>query len=154
MASPLFGTVGGAVPAFGCPAKEFVPLYSRFGMGTTIWSPLASGLLTGKYNDGDPGGTRFSLKGYDWLRKDLEGNEWRDRVEKVKKLAGIAEDLGTTLPNLALAWCLRNPHVSTAITGASKPVQLKENMQAGEVAQKLDINVQTAIEEVLKNNPG
>jgi voltage-dependent potassium channel beta subunit len=134
--------------------KELAPLYKRFGLGTTIWSPLASGLLTGKYNDGDPGGTRISLKEYAWLRELFENDEARKRLSKVKKLAGIADDLGTTLPRLGLAWCLKNPHVSTVITGASKPAQVTENMKAGALVDKLDDQVMQRIEAVLRDKPG
>jgi aryl-alcohol dehydrogenase-like predicted oxidoreductase len=129
--------------------KEFAPLYDSVGLGLTIWSPLASGLLTGKYNDGDPGGTRISLKNYDWLREDFENAEARRRLAKVKKLAAIANDLGTTLPRLALAWCLKNPRVSSVITGASKPSQVKENMKAGELVAQLNDEVMARIEKVL-----
>jgi voltage-dependent potassium channel beta subunit len=133
--------------------KEFAPLYEKFGLGTTIWSPLASGLLTGKYNDGDPGGTRISLKDYAWLREEFETAEARQRLAKVKKLAAVAEDLGTTLPQLGLAWCLKNPRVSTVITGASKPKQVKENMKAGELVDKLTNEVMAKIEGILRNKP-
>jgi voltage-dependent potassium channel beta subunit len=134
--------------------KELAPLYKRFGLGTTIWSPLASGLLTGKYNDGDPGGTRISLKEYAWLRELFENDEARKSLSKVKKLARVADDLGTTLPRLGLAWCLKNPHVSTVITGASKPAQVTENMKAGALVDKLDAAVMQRIEAVLRDKPG
>src|SRR3954468_12333309 len=116
---------------------EFAPLYEEIGLGTTIWSPLASGLLTGKYNEGDPGDTRISLKEYDWLRQQFETDEARSRLAKVKQLAGVAGDLGTSVSQLALAWCLKNPHVSTVITGASKPEQVRENMKAGALVPKM-----------------
>jgi voltage-dependent potassium channel beta subunit len=130
--------------------KEFAPLYKRLGLGTTIWSPLASGLLTGKYNSGDPGGTRISLKDYDWLREQFENEDARKRLAKVKKLAKVAEDLGTTLPRLGLAWCLKNPNVSTVITGASKPAQVTENMKAVALVDKLDAAVMQRIEAILQ----
>jgi len=129
--------------------KEFAPLYETVGLGLTTWSPLASGLLTGKYNNGDPGGMRTSLKDYEWLREQFETAEARNRLAKVKKLATVADDLGTTLPCLALAWCLKNPNVSTVITGASKPKQIEENMKAGEVVDKLTYDVQRRIEQIL-----
>ncbi|MEY2519099.1 MAG: hypothetical protein QOF24_858 [Verrucomicrobiota bacterium] len=129
--------------------KEFVPLYDTVGLGLTIWSPLASGLLTGKYNDGDPGGTRISLKDYAWLREEFETKEARKRLAKVKKLAAVAGDLGTTLPRLALAWCLKNPRVSSVITGASKLSQVKENMKAGELADQLTGEVMKKIDAIL-----
>jgi voltage-dependent potassium channel beta subunit len=130
--------------------KEYAPLYKRFGLGTTIWSPLASGLLTGKYNEGDPGGTRISLKDYDWLREQFENDEARKRLAKVKKLARVAADLGTTLPRLGLAWCLKNPYVSSVITGASKPAQVAENMKAGALVEKLTNEVMEKIEAILR----
>lgn len=131
--------------------KEYAPLYKRFGLGATIWSPLASGLLTGKYNEGDPGDTRISLQDYAWLREEFETDEARKRLAKVKKLAAVADDLGTTLPQLGLAWCLKNQHVSTVITGASKPKQVKENMKAGEVVDKLDATVMRRVEKILQD---
>lgn len=134
--------------------REFAPLYREFGLGTTVWSPLASGLLTGKYNDGDPGGTRISLSNYEWLRDQFETDEARRRLTKVKQLAQVANDLGTTLPQLGLAWCLRNPNVSTVITGASKPEQVRENMKAGDLADRLDDSVWQRIESILQNRPG
>jgi voltage-dependent potassium channel beta subunit len=130
--------------------KEFAPLYHTVGLGLTIWSPLASGLLTGKYNDGDPGGTRISLKSYAWLREQFETDEARKRLAKVKKLAKVADDLGTTLPRLALAWCLKNPHVSTVITGASKPAQVTENMKAGELVERLTDQMMKKIKAILR----
>ena len=132
--------------------KEFAPLYDEFGVGLTVWSPLASGLLTGKYNEGSPDGTRSSLKNYEWMRDRFEGAEAKRRISKVRKLAAVAADLGTTLPQLALAWCLKNPHVSTVITGASKPVQLQENMKAGEVVNRLGDDVMSRIEQILGRN--
>ncbi|MEP6937538.1 MAG: aldo/keto reductase [Chthoniobacterales bacterium] len=128
---------------------EFAPLYEEFGLGTTIRSPLASGLLTGKYNDGDPGDTRISLKNYDWLREQFETAEARRRLTKVKQLAGVATDLGTTLPCLALAWCLKNPHVSTVLTGASKPKQVRENMEATDLVDHLTPDVMASIDRIL-----
>src|SRR6201982_3361524 len=130
--------------------REFLPLYEKVGLGTTVWSPLASGLLTGKYNEGDPGNTRISMPMYSWLRQQFESNEVRRRLEKVKQVAKVARDLGVPLPKLALAWCLKNPNVSTVITGASKPEQVRENMKAGEVADRLDDGVMKRIESILQ----
>jgi voltage-dependent potassium channel beta subunit len=129
--------------------RTLAPLYDEIGLGTTIWSPLASGLLTGKYNDGDPGETRISLPNYEWLREQFENDEARRRLARVKKLAEVAKELGTTLPQLALAWCLRNPNVSTVITGASKPEQVKENMKAGELVDRLDARMMAQIDAIL-----
>ncbi len=128
---------------------EFAPLYEEVGLGTTTWSPLASGLLTGKYNEGDPGGTRISLPNYSWLRDQFETDEAHRRLGKVKELARVAGDLGATLPRLGLAWCLKNPHVSSVITGASKPAQVKENMKAGELVKKLTPEVMQRIDQIL-----
>ena len=133
--------------------KEFAPLYGDLGLGTTIWSPLASGLLTGKYNAGDPGDTRMSLKGYEWLKERMSNDEAKKQLEAVKALAGVASDLGTNLPRLALAWCLRNPHVSTVITGASRVEQLEDNLGALEVVPKLTPEVLEKIEGLLGNKP-
>jgi voltage-dependent potassium channel beta subunit len=133
--------------------KEYAPLYEEFGLGTTIWSPLASGFLTGKYNAGIPPGTRLSLKGYGWLRKRYEGPAAEEKVAKVKKLARLASDLGITLPQLALAWCLENPRVSTVITGASRPQQVVENMKSLEAVKSLTPEVTAKIERILENKP-
>jgi voltage-dependent potassium channel beta subunit len=133
--------------------KEYVRLYKEIGLGTTIWSPLASGLLTGKYNQGIPEGTRVSLKGYEWLRENFESEEAQQNIEKVKKMMPIAEELECTMAQLALAWCLKNPNVSTVITGASKPEQVKENMKALEVAERLSADVMEQIDLILDNKP-
>lgn len=130
--------------------REFVPLYKKVGLGTTVWSPLASGLLTGKYNEGYPGDTRISMPMYSWLRDQFEGDEARRRLGKVKQLASVAIELGISLPKLALAWCLKNPNVSTVITGASKPKQVRENMEAGDVVNQLDDAVMRQIESILQ----
>lgn len=133
--------------------KEYARLYTEFGLGTTIFSPLASGLLTGKYNDGLPEGTRVTLPGYEWLREHFEKEETRRNIEKVKLLAPIAQELDCTLAQLALAWCLKNPQVSTVITGASKVSQVTENMQALAVAPKLTTDILARIEAILQNKP-
>ncbi|MEX0845433.1 MAG: aldo/keto reductase [Balneolaceae bacterium] len=134
--------------------KEYAPLYEDIGLGTTIWSPLASGLLTGKYNDGIPEGSRLDLKKYSWLRKKLlETEQGRAKIDKVKKLAPIAQDLGISMPQLALAWCLNNPNVSTVITGASKVEQVEQNMKTMDIIEKVDDEVIERIEEVLDNKP-
>lgn len=133
--------------------KEYAPLYERLGLGTTIWSPLAGGLLTGKYNDGVPEGTRLSLPDYEWLRRQVLSEEGTRRIEKVKRLAPLAQELGGTLAQLAIAWCLTNPNVSTVITGASRAGQVSENMKALEVAERLTPEVMNRIEGVLENRP-
>jgi voltage-dependent potassium channel beta subunit len=132
---------------------EYLPLYSGIGLGTTIWSPLASGILTGKYRDGIPPDSRPNLPGYEWLRKKFESEEGQDQIRKARELERLAADLGTTLPRLALAWCLKNSHVSTVILGASKPEQLRENLQAIDTVPLLDTGVMAKIEEIVQNKP-
>jgi voltage-dependent potassium channel beta subunit len=135
--------------------KEYEMLYRDIGLGTTIWSPLASGLLTGKYNDGIPKGSRLDLEKYSWLKEILlETEDGRSRLEKVKKLVPVAGDLGITMPQMALAWCLKNKNVSTVITGASNVKQVEQNMSAMDVVDKLDDEVMETIEEILDNKPG
>jgi voltage-dependent potassium channel beta subunit len=133
--------------------KEYAPLFRQFGLGTTIWSPLASGLLTGKYNQGIPSGTRATLDGYEWLRKKFESTEAQLQLEKVGKLIPLAEEIGCTMAQLALAWCLKNPNVSTVITGASRKQQVQENMVALDVTEKLTPDILQRIEEILENQP-
>ena len=133
--------------------KEYAPLFERIGLGTTIWSPLASGLLTGKYNKGVPDGTRSTLEGYEWLRERLAGGAVEEKIEKVERLMEVADDLGCTMAQLAIAWCLANPNVSTAITGASRPEQVVENMKAMEVLESLDAGVLERIEVIVDNKP-
>jgi len=132
---------------------EYAPLYDEIGLGTTIWSPLASGLLTGKYNDGIPEGSRMSLENYQWLRPVVESDEGLAKIEKVKKLMPLAEELGCTMAQLALAWCLTNEDVSTVITGASRPEQVTENMAALKIAEQITPDVQETIEAILDNQP-
>jgi voltage-dependent potassium channel beta subunit len=115
-------------------SSEYERVYKDYGYGTTIWSPLASGLLTGKYNQGIPAGSRGALEGYDWLHDRLTNQK---NLAKVQALEPVARELGCTLSQLALAWCLKNPFVSTVITGASRVEQVRENMKAAEVAPKL-----------------
>lgn len=132
---------------------EFAALYRTIGLGTTIWSPLASGLLTGKYNEGMPDDTRISLPAYSWLRDMLTNENARQSIEKVKQLVPIASQLDCTMAQLALAWCLKNPNVSTVITGASKPAQVVENMKALDIVPKLTPEVMDSIELILGNKP-
>jgi voltage-dependent potassium channel beta subunit len=133
--------------------KEFVHLYQEIGLGTTIWSPLASGLLTGKYNEGIPQGTRVSIKGYEWLLEDFQNEKAKNNIEKVKNLLPIANELEMTIAQLAISWCLKNPYVSTVITGASKPQQVVENMKSYDLLEKLTPEVMEKIEAVLRNKP-
>jgi voltage-dependent potassium channel beta subunit len=130
--------------------KELAPVFRELGYGTAIFSPLASGVLTGKYNNGIPADSRATLKGYEWLKNEVITPE---RIAKVKQLDPIAKDLGCTLAQMALAWCLKNPNVSTVITGASRPEQVRDNMQALDVTPKLTAEVMGRIEAVLGNKP-
>jgi len=133
--------------------KEYVDLYDEIGLGTTIWSPLASGILTGKYIDGIPEGSRMSLPSYQWLLPEIQSEAGRRNVLKTKMLAPIAQQLDCTLAQLAIAWCLANDDVSTVITGASRPEQVTENMKSLAVVEKLTPEVQENIEEILGNKP-
>lgn len=134
--------------------REYARLYKEIGYGTTIWSPLASGLLTGKYNEGIPTDTRVSLPGYEWLRQQrIESDAAKENIAKVKQLVPLTQELGCTMAQLALAWCLKNPHVSTVITGASRASQVVENMQALDVLPKLTGDVMERIETILANKP-
>ncbi|GAB3728982.1 aldo/keto reductase [Luteimonas pelagia] len=117
---------------------EYAPLYAEYGMGTTTWSPLASGLLTGKYNEGVPGDARLGQEGMGWLRKWVLGDETEDRVARARRFTALADEIGVPPAPLAIAWCLRNPHVSTVILGASRVGQLVENLAALDVARTLD----------------
>jgi voltage-dependent potassium channel beta subunit len=126
--------------------KEYAPLYRDIGLGTTTWSPLASGVLTGKYNEGIPAGSRGTVKGYEWLVERLTDPA---KIAKVRRLAPIASEIGCTLAQLAIAWCLKNPNVSSVITGASRPAQVKENMQALAVVPQLAPDVRARIDEAL-----
>jgi voltage-dependent potassium channel beta subunit len=133
--------------------QEYSRLYKEIGLGTTIWSPLASGMLTGKYSQGIPEGTRVTLSGYGWLRKGFESEEGKQNIGKADQLIPLAKVLGCSRAQLAIAWCLKNPNVSTVITGASKSEQVKENMQALDVAAKLDRDIMEKIDKVLGNKP-
>lgn len=125
--------------------REYERVYKEYGYGTTVWSPLASGLLTGKYSKGIPPGSRGALEGYDWLREELTDKE---KLAKVRALESIAKELNCTLSQLALAWCLKNPYVSTVITGASRVEQVHENMKATEVAPKLTPEIMERIDTI------
>ena len=128
---------------------EYAPIFEKYEMGTTIWSPLASGALTGKYLEGIPEGSRASLKGYEWLKKHMiDSDRGKARMEKVYKFIPIAEELGTNLTKLAIAWCLLNDNVSTVILGASKPEQLKENIESLEVIPLLTEEVQKKLSSI------
>ncbi len=131
--------------------KDYLLLFRDHGLGTTIWSPLASGLLTGKYNNADPKDTRLNIEGMDWLKEKTLGDQ--SRIEKTKKLDALAKDIGTTLPKMAIAWTVKNPNVSTTILGASKIDQLKETLTSLEVLPLLTDKVMAKIEKILNNKP-
>jgi len=117
---------------------EYAPLYAEFGMGATIWSPLASGLLTGKYNNGVQSEGRLAQENYAWLQKSVIGEPRERRIERARKFTALARELGVAPAPLAIAWCLRNPHVSTVMLGASRAAQLVENFEALAVLERLD----------------
>lgn len=131
--------------------KDYLLLFRDFGLGTTTWSPLASGLLTGKYNNGMPTDNRLNIDGMDWLKERTLGDS--TRIDKTKKLEVLAKELGTSLPKMAIAWCLKNPNVSTAILGASKPEQLRETLSSTEVVPLLTSEVMEKIEAIVQNKP-
>ncbi len=131
--------------------KEYAPFYLSPGLGLTVWSPLASGLLTGKYNEGVPAGSRLDTPSMAWLRDRLTGDpSFPRKIAAVRKLAPIAVELDTSLPCLALAWCLKNPHVSSVILGASRPEQLQENFGALAVLDRLTPSILARIEAISK----
>jgi voltage-dependent potassium channel beta subunit len=126
--------------------REYARLYSDINLGTTIWSPLASGLLSGKYNDGIPKDSRAALKGYEWLAESILDPA---KLKQVRLLAPLAADLGCTMAQFALAWCLKNPNVSSVITGASRPSQVIENMKALDVVPKLGADIMSKIDAIV-----
>jgi len=131
--------------------QEYAVLYKELGYGTTIWSPLASGLLTGKYNQGTiPEGSRAQLEGYGWLKDRLLDPV---KLEVTRRLAKVAEELGVSLAQMSIAWLLKNPNVSTVITGASRLEQLEENFKALDVVEKLTDDVLDRIDDALANYP-
>ncbi|MDO6684070.1 MULTISPECIES: aldo/keto reductase [unclassified Agarivorans] len=130
---------------------EYLPLYQLTGLGTTIFSPLASGLLTGKYLNGVPDNSRLSLPGYEWLRDMLMGEN--NKLEQIAQLNQLAESLNMPLHHLALNWCLRTPHVSSVILGVSKLEQLEDNLKALELKQQLSNDVWQQVDNILANKP-
>lgn len=130
--------------------KEYLDIFRTVGLGTTTYSPLASGLLSGKYNEGIPKGSRFSLEGFDWLKERWFTDE---KLKKVKKLGDLATKIGTTTAGLSIAWCLKNPNVSTVILGASKKQQLTENLKALEAVALLTPAVMEKIESIVQTKP-
>lgn len=130
--------------------KDFLHLFNHHGLGTTVWSPLASGLLSGKYTNGDVKGTRLALEGLEWLKDRTLA---ADRLEKATGLQKIANNLGVPMALMCIAWCLKNKNTSTVILGASKVEQLKQNLQSLDVLPALTDEVMTAIEQVMANKP-
>jgi voltage-dependent potassium channel beta subunit len=156
-AAAQFGLIGPSVeqPQYNLLERnkleyEFLDIFRTIGMGTTIWSPLASGLLTGKYNNGIPEGSRFALEGFEWLQ-----NEWmvEEKLAKVRKLGEVANELGTSMATLSIAWCISNPNVTTAILGATKKEQLTENLKALEVLPKLNADALQRIDDIMQTKP-
>ncbi len=130
--------------------SDYVPVFKNIGMGTTIWSPLASGLLTGKYNNGIPADSRLGLEGFEWLKDRTLSDA---RIESVRKLEAVAKELDTTLATLAIAWCISNPNVTTAILGATKEAQLEENLKALELYPKLTTELKDRIDVIMGTKP-
>lgn len=129
---------------------EYSQIYKTVGLGTTIWSPLASGFLSGKYNNGIPEGTRLTRDELSWLSEKTLVEE---NIEKVKKLTALAHEIGTTMPKMGIAWCLKNQDVSTVILGATKPEQLEETLKSAEAVELLTDEVMEKIEVILGNKP-
>lgn len=133
--------------------REYLPLCEGAGLGLTTWSPLAAGILTGKYKDGVPAGSRLTLPGYEWLREHVLSDKGRARIRTAAALEPVAAELGCTLAQLAIAWCLVNPRVSTVILGASRQEQLRENLDALRVLPRLTAPVLEKIEKIVANKP-
>lgn len=132
---------------------DYRPLYDLMGLGTTIWSPLASGVLTGKYNNGIPAGSRLDLPGYEWLKELWQGEKGKQRIAQVQQLAALAGEIGLPIHHMALLWCLANKNVSTVILGASKKSQLEDNLTALDGREKLTPDVLDKIDAILGNKP-
>lgn len=130
--------------------QDYLPVFQNVGLGTTIWSPLAAGFLTGKYLNGIPEDSRLAIQGFDWLKE-----RWvqEAKIEKVKKLAVLAEEMNVSLAEMAIAWTVKNPNVTTAILGATKKTQLEENLKALQVLPLLTSEVMEKIEAILQNKP-
>lgn len=130
--------------------QDYLPVFKNVGLGTTIWSPLAAGFLTGKYNNGIPADSRLAIEGFDWLKE-----RWvqEAKIEKTKKLALLAQEMNVSLAELAIAWTIKNPNVTTAILGATKKKQLEENLKALQVLPLLTNEIMEKIENILQNKP-
>jgi aryl-alcohol dehydrogenase-like predicted oxidoreductase len=129
---------------------DYQPVYKNAGLGTTIWSPLAAGFLTGKYLQGIPEDSRLAIKGFDWLK-----DRWmqEEKINKLKKLVVLADSLGVSMASLAIAWTIKNPNVTTAILGATKKEQLTENLKALDTLKLLGPELMGEIEKILQNKP-
>ncbi|MDZ4393996.1 aldo/keto reductase [Cypionkella sp.] len=132
---------------------DYAPIYDTYGLGTTIWSPLASGILTGKYNAAIPNDSRMTLPGYEWLKDMLASNAGQEKLAKTRSLSDLAAKVGLPLAHLALLWCLANPRVSTVILGASRASQLTDNLAALKSKAKLTPEVMAEIETIMGNKP-
>ena len=130
--------------------NDYLKIFRDIGMGTTIWSPLASGLLTGKYNNGVPEDSRMGIPGFEWLKEKVLVN---DKIEKVRKLETVSGKLGTNLATLSIAWCIANPNVTTAILGATKKEQLEQNLSALDLYPKLDSEIMKEIDSIMETKP-
>ena len=130
--------------------QDYLPVFQNTGMGTTIWSPLAAGFLTGKYNDGIPAGSRLAIEGFDWLKERWLQDE---KIKKVKKLEALAKEMNVPLAALAIAWTINNPNVTTTILGATKKQQLEENLKAPDIVSMLTPEINKKIEKILQNKP-
>ncbi len=130
--------------------QDYLPVFQNVGLGTTIWSPLAAGFLTGKYLNGIPEDSRLAIQGFDWLKE-----RWvqEAKIEKVKKLAVLAQEMNVSLAEMAIAWTVKNPNVTTAILGATKKHQLEENLKALQVLPLLTPEIMEKIEAILQNKP-
>ncbi len=130
--------------------KDYLQVFRNVGLGTTIWSPLASGLLTGKYNNGIPAESRLGLEGFDWLK-----DRWiaEEKINKVREMGKLADRLGVSLAALSIAWCISNPNVTTAILGATKKEQLMSNLRSLEVSEKLTPEIREEIEAIMQTKP-
>ena len=131
---------------------EYRELYKNFGLGTTIWSPLASGLLSGKYGQKIPKDSRLNVPGYEWLKDNFYSNEG-EKIKKVESLKKIAKELGCSMPCLSIAWCAVNENVSSVILGASNEKQLRENIKSVELVDKLDDEILSRIDKIIDNKP-
>lgn len=129
--------------------QEYLPLYEKYGLGTTIWSPLASGLLTGKYRHGIPSGTRVNLPGYEWLKRSIESVQGQRKIQLAAEIEDLVSKAGLSITQAALLWCLQNPNVSTVILGASRIEQLKDNLNALSVRQRYTPSLHESINRLL-----